>query len=129
MRRRLADAILLLYPRRVREVHGPEIVAVIDDLVARDGRSPARLFARLAVDGLIQRVASTAALWTVAATLAVTSLGGLAVSDLAAARSLRSAPRTAHAAATRPSATAPAARDGREKMQRPRATERRDRKE
>jgi len=129
MRRRVAEAILLLYPRHVREVHGAEIVALIDDLVARDGRSRAGLFARLAVDGLVQRVASTAALWMVAATLAVTSLGGLAVSDLAAARALRGTPRTAHAAAAQPSAAALKPPDPREKMQRPRATEHRDRKD
>ena len=40
MRHRLTGAILLLYPRRVREGHGPEIVALIDDLIAHEGRSP-----------------------------------------------------------------------------------------
>ena len=65
MRHRLTGAILLLYPRRVRKGHGPEIVALIDDLVAHEGSSRVRLFVRLAVDGLVQRVASTATVWTV----------------------------------------------------------------
>ena len=96
MSRRLTGAILLLYPRRVRDGHGAEIVALIDDLVAYDGRRRARLFIRLALDGLVQRMASTAAVWTLAAVLASTSLGGLAVSDLAAANALHGMHRTAH---------------------------------
>jgi hypothetical protein len=103
MTNRLVGAILLLYPRRVRRHHGPEIVALIDDLVARDGRSRARLFTRLAVDGLAQRVASTATAWTAAAVLATTTIGGLAVSDFAAAsahqdppKAIRTAPLTRH---------------------------------
>jgi hypothetical protein len=99
VRRRLTGAILLLYPRRVRERHGPEIVALVDDLIAHEGRSRARLFTRLAIDGLTQRMASTATVWTMVAVLAATSLGGLAVSDLAAASALRAAPRTAHTVA------------------------------
>ena len=79
MRHRLTGAILLLYPRRVREGHGPEIVALIDDLVAHEGRSRAGLFIRLAVDGLVQRIASTATVGTVAAVLAATSFGGLGI--------------------------------------------------
>ena len=39
MRRRVAGAILLLYPRRVRKGHGPEIVALIEDLVTHEGSS------------------------------------------------------------------------------------------
>jgi hypothetical protein len=96
MRRRLTGAILLLYPRRVRKGHGPEIAALIDDLIAREGRSRTGLFVRLAVDGLAQRIASTATVWTVVAVLAATSFGGLAVSDFAAANALRRAPRTVH---------------------------------
>jgi hypothetical protein len=96
MRHRLTDAILLLYPRRVRQGHGPEIIALIDDLIAHEGRSRAGLFIRLAVDGLVQRTASTATVWTVAAVLAVTSFGGLAVSDFAAANALQRVPRTVH---------------------------------
>ena len=65
MRHRLTGAILLLYPRRVRKGHGPEIVALIDDLIAHEGRSRTRLFIRLAADGLVQRIASTATAWTV----------------------------------------------------------------
>jgi hypothetical protein len=99
MRHRLTGAILLLYPRRVRQGHGPEIMALIDDLVAHEGRSRARLFIRLTVDGLIQRIVSTATAWTVVAVLAATSLGGLAVSDFAAATSLHAVPRTAHTVA------------------------------
>jgi hypothetical protein len=96
MRHRLTGAILLLYPCRVREGHGPEIVALIDDLIAHEGRSRTGLFIRLAVDGLVQRIASTATVWTVSAVLAATSFGGLAVSDFAAADAPQVAPRTVH---------------------------------
>jgi hypothetical protein len=96
MSNRLTGAILLLYPRRVREGHGPEIAALIDDLIAHEGRSRAGLFIRLAVDGLAQRIATTATVWTVVAVLAATSLGGLAVSDFAAADAPQVAPRTEH---------------------------------
>ena len=99
MRHRLAAAILLLYPRRVREGHGPEIVALIDDLIAHEGRSRTELFIRLAVDGLVQRIASTATVWTVVAVLVTTSFGGLAVSDFAAASAHQGAARTVHTAA------------------------------
>ena len=94
MRRRLTRAILLLYPRRVRKRHGPEIVALIDDLIAHEGRSRVRLFIRLAIDGLIQRIATTTAAWTVTAALTATSLAGLAASGFAAASAHHSAPRT-----------------------------------
>ena len=94
MRHRLTGAILLFYPRRVREGHGPEIVALIDDLITHEGRSRAGLFIRLAVDGLVQRIASAATAWTVVAVLAATSFGGLAVSDFAAANALHAVPRT-----------------------------------
>ena len=97
MRHRLTRAILLLYPRRVRNGHGPEIAALIDDLIAHDGRSRTRLVTRLAVDGLVQRAASTATAWTVAAVMAATSFGGLAISDFAAAHATRQVlPRTLH---------------------------------
>ena len=96
MRHRFAGAILLLYPRRVREGHGPEIVALIDDLVAHEGRSCTELFIRLAVDGLVQRVASTATVWTVVAVLLATSFGGLAASDFAAANAFQVVPRAVH---------------------------------
>jgi hypothetical protein len=99
MRRRLTGAILLLYPRRVRERHGSEIVTLIDDLIAHEGRSRVGLFMRLAADGLVQRVASTATVWTLVAVLAATSLGGLAVSDFAAASAFQTAPRTVHSVA------------------------------
>jgi hypothetical protein len=99
VRHRLTSAILLLYPRRVRERHGPEMVALIDDLVAHERRSRARLFMRLAADGLVQRVASVATVWTVLAVLTATSVGGLAISDFAAANALHSVPRAAHTAA------------------------------
>lgn len=85
MRRRLVCAILLLYPRRVRKRHGPEIMALIDELIAHEGRSRARLFIRLALDGLIQRTATTTTAWTVAAVLATTSVAGLVASDFATA--------------------------------------------
>ena len=99
MRGRLAGAILRLYPRRVREGHGPEILALIDDLIAHDGRSRTGLCIRLAVDGLVQRVASTATVWTVVAVLATTSFGGLAVSDFAAASAHQGVARTVHTVA------------------------------
>ncbi len=99
MRHRLTAAILLLYPRRVREGHGPEIVALIDDLIAHEGRSRTVLFIRLAVDGLVQRIASTATAWTVVAVLMTTSFGGLAVSDFAAADAPQAVPGTVHIAA------------------------------
>ncbi len=99
MSNRLTGAILLLYPRRVREAHGLEIVALIDDLIAHEGRSRTGLVIRLAVDGLLQRIASTATVWTVAAVLAATSFGGLAVSEFAAANAPKVAPRTVHPAA------------------------------
>ena len=96
MSNRLTGAILLLYPRRVREAHGPEIVSLIDDLIAHEGRSRTGLFIRLAVDGLVQRIASTATVWTVVAVLAATSFGDLAISDFAAASAHQGVPRTAH---------------------------------
>jgi hypothetical protein len=95
MRHRLTGAILLLYPRRVREGHGGEIVALIDDLIAHEGRSRTGLFIRLAADGLVQRIASTATAWTVVAVLAATSFGGLAISEFASAK-LQVVPRTVH---------------------------------
>jgi hypothetical protein len=99
MRHRLTGAILLLYPRRVREGHGPEIVALIDDLIAHEGRSRTGLVIRLAVDGLVQRVASTATVWTMVVVLATTSLGGLAVSNFAAASALQGVRGTLHTVA------------------------------
>jgi hypothetical protein len=99
MRHRLAGAILLLYPRRVRNGHGREIVALIDDLLAHEERSRSTLFMRLAVDGLRQRIVSTATVWTVAAVLAATSVGGLAVSNFAAAHAFKAVPRTVHTGA------------------------------
>jgi hypothetical protein len=98
MRHRLTGAILLLYPRRVRQGHGPEIVALIDDLIAHERRSRTGLFMRLAVDGLVQRIASTATAWTVVAVLVATSFGGLAASEFASAK-LQVAPRTVHTVA------------------------------
>jgi hypothetical protein len=96
MRHRLTSAILLLYPRRVRKGHGPEIMALIDDLIAHEGRSRTGLCIRLAGDGLVQRIASTATVWTVVAVLAATSFGGLAVSDFAAASAHQGVAHTMH---------------------------------
>ncbi len=107
MSHRLTGAILLLYPRRVREGHGPEILALIDDLIVHEGRSRTGLCIRLAADGLLQRVASTATVWTVVAVLATTSFGGLAVSDFAAANALQHSPRTAHTVAPASRSTRP----------------------
>jgi hypothetical protein len=96
MSNRLTDAILLLYPRRVRDAHGPEIVALLDDLIAHEGRSPAALHVRLAVDGLVQRVTSIATVWAVVAIVAATTFGGMALSDFAAASAFQAGPRVAH---------------------------------
>ncbi len=54
---------------------------------------------RLAADGLVQRMGSTATIWTVAAVLAATTFGDLALSDFAAASALQGGSRTAHAVA------------------------------
>ncbi len=94
--RRLTGAVLLLYPRRIRKRHGAEIMALIDDLIAHEGRSRTAMFMRLAMDGLVQRIASTATAWTVAVALVATSFGGLAVSDFAAANALPVKLRTVH---------------------------------
>jgi hypothetical protein len=94
MRRRATRVILLLYPRRVRQRHGPEIAALIDELIMHDGRSRARLYVRLAIDGLVQRTATTATVWTAVAVLAATSLAGLAASGFAAASAQQGAQRT-----------------------------------
>lgn len=94
MRRRLTRAILLLYPRRVRKRHGAEIVALVDDLIAHEGRPRVRLFIRLAIDGLLQRTATTTAAWTVTVALTATSLAGLAASGFAAASAHHGALRT-----------------------------------
>jgi hypothetical protein len=99
MRRRLTRAILLLYPRPVRKGHGAEILALIDDLIAREGRSHARVFVRLTIDGLVQRIASTATVWTVLAVLTATGFSGLAVSNFAAARVFHGTPDTVHTVA------------------------------
>jgi len=93
---RVARAILLLFPRRVRDGHGHEIVALIEDLIAHEGRSRAGLLMRLAVDGVAQRVATITAAWTMTAVLAATTLGGLAVSDLAAASAHPDPQRATH---------------------------------
>jgi hypothetical protein len=74
-------------------------VALIDDLIAHEGRSPAALCLRLAVDGLVQRVASLATVWTLVAVLAATTFGGLALSDFAAASAFQGSPRPAHTVA------------------------------
>jgi hypothetical protein len=44
----------------------------------REGRSRARLYMRLALDGLAQRIATITTAWTMTAVLAATTLGGLA---------------------------------------------------
>jgi hypothetical protein len=92
---RLTRAILMLYPRRVREGHGPAIVALMNDLIAHEGRSRTGLLIRLGVDGLIQRITSTATAWTVVALVAGASVGQFVGSDLAAARPFKALPRPA----------------------------------
>lgn len=101
MTRRLGAAILLLYPRRIRNRHGGELMALIDDLIQQDGRSRAGLFIRLAVDGLVQRVASVTTAWMLAAVLAGTSLTGLVASDFATASAHESTATTLHKVSNR----------------------------
>jgi len=107
MRHRLTHAILLLYPRRVRDRHGPEMVALIDDLIEHDKRSCSRLFIRLAGDGLMQRMASTATAWTAVAVLAATTIGGLAASDFASASAIQTMRQAAQANPSAPVASSP----------------------
>jgi len=95
----LTRAILLLYPRRVRERHGPEIETLIDELITHEGRSRTGLCVRLALDGLAQRLVCTATAWTVAGVLAATSFGGLAVSDFATASAFQGTPHGARTVA------------------------------
>lgn len=121
MKHRLTGAILLLYPRRVRERHGQEIVGLIDDLAAHDEHSPIRLFIRLAMDGLVQRLASTATAWAIAAVLVATAFAPLAVSDLATARALHVVRRTQRTIApARPTQEAPHPRRQPHRPSRPR---------
>jgi hypothetical protein len=83
--RRLISATLLLYPRAVRRRHGAELQSLVQDLIEHEGASRHRVMTRLALDGLIQRLTTRATGWVVAGTLLLTSIGGLAVSDFAAA--------------------------------------------
>ncbi len=83
--RRLISATLLLYPRAVRRGHGAELESLVQELIERDGASRPRVMTRLALDGLTQRMTTRATAMVVGATLLVTSFGGLAVSDFAAA--------------------------------------------
>jgi hypothetical protein len=106
--RRLISAVLLLYPRAVRANHGAELESLVEELIERDGASPPVVISRLAADGLLQRMTSRTTGWVVAVTLALTSFGGLAVSDFAAASAHQARPsvtrattRTAPAAHTR----------------------------
>lgn len=105
MKRRVLNAVLLLYPRRVRRTHGPELLVLIDDLVRRDGRSRAALITRLALDGLVQRVISTATAWTVAAVLATTSFAGLVASNFAAASQFHRSAQAGHVVRPAPHAS------------------------
>jgi hypothetical protein len=83
--RRLISATLLLYPRAVRQGHGAELESLVQELIDRDGASRPRVVTRLALDGLTQRLSTRATAVVLAGTLALTSIGGLAVSDFAAA--------------------------------------------
>lgn len=107
MNRHLVRAILLIYPRRVRRTHGREIIVLVDDLAVRDGRPLARLLLRLAFDGLIQRLVSTAVAWTAVVVLAATTLGDLALSDFAAASGHPGIPAPARAASRQVTAAPP----------------------
>lgn len=83
--RRLISATLLLYPRAVRRGHGAELESLVEELIEREGASRPRVMTRLAFDGLTQRLATRATVLVVSGTLLMTSIGGLAVSDFAAA--------------------------------------------
>jgi hypothetical protein len=83
--RRLISATLLLYPRPVRRRHGAELESLVEELIEREGASRHRVMGRLALDGLCQRLSSRATALVVMGTLLLTSFGGLAVSDFAAA--------------------------------------------
>jgi hypothetical protein len=83
--RRLLHATLWLYPRSIRHGHGPELESLVEELIERDGRARPVVMGRLAFDGITQRLSSRATLWVLLITLTLTSAGGLAVSDFAAA--------------------------------------------
>ncbi|WP_249009625.1 hypothetical protein [Conexibacter sp. DBS9H8] len=94
--RRLIAAAILLYPRQVRSRHGSELGCLAEELIDRDGAAAAAVVARLAADGVGQRLRSRTTLVVMAITLAGSSVGGLAVSDIAAASSPAPAPLRAH---------------------------------
>jgi len=99
MSNRLIHAILLLYPRRVRDAHGPEIVVLIDDLIAHEdvaSRAPACAWRWTGWSNAWPR---SPTVWTVVAVLAATTFGGLALSDFAAASAFQGVPRTARTVA------------------------------
>jgi hypothetical protein len=100
--RRLISATLLLYPRAVRHSHGAELESLVEELIERDGASRPRVMTRLAVDGLTQRLSTRATAWVLAGTLLMTSIGGLAVSDFAAASAHGTPPARAARTLTRP---------------------------
>jgi hypothetical protein len=109
--RRLISATLLLYPRAVRRGHGPELESLVQDLIDHDGASRHRVMTRLALDGLIQRLTTRATGLVVAGTLLLTSVGGLAVSDFAAASARGAVPAhtTGVTRQTQPQVTRPRA--------------------
>jgi hypothetical protein len=99
--RRLIAAAILLYPRQIRSRHGSELGCLAEELIDRDGATPAAIVARLAADGVGQRLRSRATLVVVAIALAGSSVGGLAISDIAAASAPATAPHSAPPAAVR----------------------------
>jgi hypothetical protein len=95
--RRLISATLLLYPPAVRRSHGAELESLVQELIERDGASAPRVMGRLALDGLSQRLSTRATAVIVTGTLLVMSIGGLTVSDFAAASAHGAVPaRSAH---------------------------------
>jgi hypothetical protein len=94
--RRFIAAALLLYPRAVRHGHGEEIETLVTELIEREGHSRPRVISRLALDGLAQRLTSRATAWVLVVTLVLTTLGGLAVSDFAAASAHPPPPAVLH---------------------------------
>ena len=106
--RRLVRVALLLYPRAVRHGHGGELEDLVEELIVREGRSRPAVIGRLAVDGLGQRLTSRTTAWVLAVSLGLTTVGGLAVSDFAAASAHQALPERHSVART--GSVAPTAR-------------------
>ncbi len=104
--RRIISATMLLYPRGVRHRHGAELESLVEELIQREGASRPRVMTRLALDGVSQRLRTRTTALVMMGTLGLSSVGGLAVSDFAAASARGAVPAVAaaHAAEARTSA-------------------------